>query len=82
MAQKANAESMTLKTKKDEEDLLYQVLRFDYSAVDDAEEGYLHKAGGEELEDAAEAPSVAAVASTVGAFGSAPAPAAITASLP
>lgn len=76
LAQKANAESVTLKTKKDEEDLLYQVLRFDYSAVDDAEEGFLNKAGGTELEDAGEAPSVAAVASTVGAFGSAPPPAA------
>ena len=80
LAQKANAESQTLKTKKDEEDLLYQVLRFDYSAVDDAEEGYLTKAGGQELEDGVEAPSVAAVASTVGAFGSARPPSASSAS--
>jgi len=76
LAEKANAQSVTLKTKKDEEDLLYSVLRFDYSRLDEAEEGHLAKASGEDVED--EPPSVASVAQTVGAFGAGPSAAATT----
>ena len=71
LADKANAQSVTLKTKKDEADLLHSVLKFDYSAVDAEEEHYLNKARGDEVEDAGGAPvGAAAVAQSFGAFGS------------
>jgi DNA excision repair protein ERCC-3 len=71
LADRASAQSVTLKTKKDEADLLHSVLKFDYSAVDAEEEQYLNKARGYEVEDTGGGPvGAAAVAQSVGAFGS------------
>ena len=70
LADKANAQSVTLKTKKDEANLLHSVLKFDYSAVDAEEENYLNKARGDEVEESSGPSGAAAVAQGFGAFGS------------